>query len=188
MAVKSTSSYPWQAQKGQGRVLNRTVYYPGDQIIEQGASGNRAFFIEEGCVEVFIAEDKKNQLKVAELGPGSIFGEMALINNEPRSASVYAKEICQITIIERAEIEDKVDRINDKAMKALVHVLVERLNHSTRSQLTHYKNLSDFQNRLAILIDHVRLSIPPEKHDEFKDDVMPLLQDLQSVISRYQKK
>ena len=71
------------------RILNREVYYKGQIVIEQGAEGYHAFYIEKGRVEVLV-HDGMHQVRVSELGPGEIFGEMALIEQEARSATIRA--------------------------------------------------------------------------------------------------
>lgn len=168
------------------KVLNRQVYYDGDTIVRQGDSGHRAFYVESGQVEVFV-NDGKTKLKVAQLEEGAIFGEMALITHEPRTASVKAKDTCTITIIEREEIEGKIERIEDKAIKALIYVLVERLRETTQGQLEQYKSLEEFQDRVTGLVDRVHVGIDSTHRDQFRKDVTPLLEDLQEVLDRYQK-
>ena len=62
------------------RLLTREVFYKGQTIIEQDVSGNRAFYIERGMVEVLV-RDGPYMVRVAVLGAGEIFGEMALIEH-----------------------------------------------------------------------------------------------------------
>src|SRR5687768_11718883 len=80
------------------RILSRDVYYPGQTIIEQNSAGHRAFYIETGRVEV-VVRDGAHAVRVAELGPGEIFGEMALIEHRERSAAVRALESTTVTVI-----------------------------------------------------------------------------------------
>lgn len=167
-------------------VLNRQVYYEGNEILRQGDIGHRAFYIEDGAVEVYIHEGN-TKLKVADLKGGDIFGEMALITHDPRSATVIAKETSTITIIEHKEIEGRIDRIEDGAIKALIKILVTRLKEATRGQLTHYKNLENFQDRVTGIVDRVDLGIDSSKRDAFRDEVNPLLDQLQAVMDKYQK-
>lgn len=162
------------------KILNRECYYEGDEIIHQGDAGNRAFYIDSGKVDVIINEGK-TKLKVTELKAGDIFGEMALITQEPRTASVVAKETCSITMID----EDKIGNIEDEAIKALVDILVERLKETTQGQFVHYKNLSEFQERVTTLVERVYSSVQPEKRKAFLEDIQPVLKDLQEVLDRY---
>ncbi|MCB1532334.1 MAG: cyclic nucleotide-binding domain-containing protein [Alphaproteobacteria bacterium] len=167
-------------------VLNRQVYYKGDEIIRQGDIGQRAFYIEDGAVEVYIHEGA-TKLKVASLKSGDIFGEMALITHDPRSATVIATQTSTITIIEHKEIEGRIEAMKDGAIKALIRVLVDRLKEATRGQLAHYKNLEDFQDRITGVVDRVELGIDSSKSEQFRKEVNPLLDQLQEILDRYHK-
>ncbi len=166
------------------RVLNREVHYAGKDIIRQGDEAGRAFYIEEGRVEVLI-KDGPHELRVAQLGPGDIFGEMSLINHEPRSATVRCVTNTTVTIISRDEIEGKIERIQDEAIRALINVLGERLKAATRGQLDHYRNLAEFQDKIAGIVHRVSEGIDAQQRVKFRGEVEPLLDDLQKVLDRY---
>ncbi|GJL86241.1 MAG: hypothetical protein DHS20C02_20160 [Micavibrio sp.] len=168
------------------RVLNRELFLKGKTIINQGDQAFRAYYIEEGHVEISIMEDGV-ELKVTELGPGDIFGEMALIEEGPRTATVRALDDVSTTVISRDEIKGKIDSIHDKAIRALIDLLVTRLREATEGQIHHYKNLAQFQDRVTGIVDRVDLGIDESKRDGFRDEVTPLLDDLQKVLDRYQK-
>jgi CRP-like cAMP-binding protein len=173
-----------QKNKQRPKFLNRDVYYAGIDVVLQGDEGFRAYYIEKGRVEVLVEKDGR-ELKVAELGPGDIFGEMALINNEPRSATVRTMDDCTLTVISRDEIEGKIRRIDDKAIRALINVLAERLKESTQGQFMHYKNLADFQERVQSLMEKAQEGMEEKKRADFRRDVEPLLKDLQGVLDKY---
>ena len=167
-------------------VLNREVYYPDDIIIHQGDDGYRAYYIERGKVLVTINDDG-HDLKIAELGPGDIFGEMALINQEPRSASVKAASETVVSVIARDEIEGRIQKVQDKAIRALIAVLCHRVQTTTQGQLMHYKDLADFQDRITGMVDRVDLGIDAARREQFREEVEPLLNNLQNVLDKYQK-
>ncbi len=66
-------------------------YAPGQEILREGDSGVGAFIIRSGRVEVFQKRGGE-QVKLTEFGPGDFFGEMALLDEFPRSATVRAAE------------------------------------------------------------------------------------------------
>lgn len=174
-----------QLDRQNPRILNREIYFKGKDIIRQGDEGYRAYFIEKGGVEVLV-DDGRHQLKVTELGPGDIFGEMSLINYGPRSATVRALYDTTVTIIARDEIEGKIKRIQDEAIRALINVLAERLRTATRGQLDHYSNLADFQDKISGVVESVGHGIDDSRRTEFRKDVEPLLAELQKILDRYQ--
>ena len=67
------------------------TYQPGEYIMRQGDTGVGAFIVRSGKVEVLQERDGK-EVMLATLGPGDVVGEMALLDEFPRSASVRAKE------------------------------------------------------------------------------------------------
>lgn len=75
----------------------------GTQILQQDEPGNVAFLILRGGVDVLLESDDGRQFIVARLGPGDHFGEMALLDEEPRSATVIATEESELVVLQRDE-------------------------------------------------------------------------------------
>ena len=73
------------------RAAQSLSYQQADVIIREGERDRRLFVVLEGSVEVIKSYGDKQQRVLGELGAGSYFGEMALLNDEPRSATVVAK-------------------------------------------------------------------------------------------------
>ena len=71
----------------------------GDEIIRQGDKGNDFFIIQEGFVLVQV-----NGEVVTELGSGAYFGELALLSNQRRAATVIAKGNAVLKSLDRAVI------------------------------------------------------------------------------------
>ncbi len=70
-------------------------YQPGQPVITQGEIGDSFFIIKEGRLEVLVMKGGQKK-KVAELGPGEYFGEIALLLDVPRTADVVAKTECLV--------------------------------------------------------------------------------------------
>jgi len=65
-------------------------YRAGERIFSQSDTADSFYVIQHGSVSIDQSEDDVNSVQVATLGTGSHFGEMALLDNEPRSASASA--------------------------------------------------------------------------------------------------
>lgn len=77
-------------------------FEPGDFIIKQGDPPANFYVIESGEVEIVRATPEHAEGEViAVLGAGSFFGEQALINNRPRSASVRARSVVEVVVMGR---------------------------------------------------------------------------------------
>src|SRR6187549_3321548 len=70
-------------------LLKEVKLQPGDQLIEEGKAGNNLFMMCEGKVRI-LREFDNQTFVLAELGPYDFFGEMALIDDSPASATVEA--------------------------------------------------------------------------------------------------
>jgi serine/threonine protein phosphatase PrpC len=76
---------PYAARVQVGRIVEEHYFAPGELLVEQGSPGTSMFVILEGDVAVRV-----NGVEVARLGAGEHFGELALSDEQPRSASVAA--------------------------------------------------------------------------------------------------
>jgi len=80
------------------KLLDRVVFKPGDVVFREGDVGNRAYVVIEGEVEVSkMAGEEKIVLE--QVGAQGIFGEMALIDDRPRSATATAIQRTQCMLI-----------------------------------------------------------------------------------------
>jgi len=82
--------------------VSKAHYQPGDYIFHQGEPGNDFYIIEDGEVEVLVSKDNGGSEKlITVLGPGDFFGEMALVDNSPRNASIRAKTLVEVVVMGR---------------------------------------------------------------------------------------
>lgn len=91
--VKIFAGAPENLYKKLEQHLKPVVYYKDDLIIKQGEKGNSLFLIYKGEVEVFFDGQKSI---IATLSSGDIFGEMALVLSQLRSANVKAVGYCEL--------------------------------------------------------------------------------------------
>ena len=106
--------------------MRAETFEKGQVIITEGQRGTDAYVIERGSVEVYRAGPP--ELPLAVLGPGQIFGEMALITEQPRSASVRALEDAEIRSIGRDEFLEHL-RAAPEALLPFLRSLAERIRN-----------------------------------------------------------
>ncbi len=104
-------------------------YANGDIIVSEGIVSNNAYIVFEGKVNITKKVDKKSIL-INTLSKGEVFGEMGLISQSVRSASVVAVGNVTIGVIEREQFEAIVSKLPDD-LRAIVKALVERLRYTS---------------------------------------------------------
>ncbi|MCA9579632.1 MAG: cyclic nucleotide-binding domain-containing protein [Polyangiales bacterium] len=77
----------------------------GEEVIEQNTEGAEAYVVVRGLLEVARQEDGE-VVALAHLGPGAIFGEMALVSDAPRAALVRTIEASQLLAVRRETLEE----------------------------------------------------------------------------------
>ena len=105
-------------------------FSPGEIIIREGRDGTGCFIVASGEVEVVKGLDSPDQSAVlATLGPGDFFGEMAIFDDAPRSASVRAIKDAECIAITRWDFMAEVRSHPDIAIQML-SVLVKRIREA----------------------------------------------------------
>jgi signal transduction histidine kinase len=118
------------------RILNRTElqalrsitmerqYGPGQEIFPEGAPADGVYFVKSGLVEISAGKGERRVL--SRLGPGEIFGEMAIIEHRPRSAAAAAAVPTEVFFLPRGEILTFIERSPGLAL-ALLRQISNRL-------------------------------------------------------------
>jgi len=113
---------------------------PGTEIIREGEAGDFMVFLIEGRIEVFKQDRWDAPRLIALIAPGQSFGEMSMIDGEPRFASCVAAEPCTIAVLSRdslARIILEQTTLGGKILMELVLMLSQRLRQ-TSSRLLAY--------------------------------------------------
>jgi nucleotide-binding universal stress UspA family protein len=105
------------------------AYQPGEVIVREGEQTAGCFIILTGQVEVVKDVDTAKSTVLARLGPGEIFGEMAMIDDHPRSATVRAIEATECVGLRRSDFMAELQRTPEIAVHMLP-VLVRRLREA----------------------------------------------------------
>ncbi len=115
-----------QTMQNQSRVLERKVFFAGQKIFKEGDLGDRAYLIQSGSVEII-----KNEIPLATLGKGELFGEMALIDDQPRMASAVAQSDTAVVVISRDTFREKLAKA-DPFIRGLLNIFVRNIRNLTR--------------------------------------------------------
>ena len=114
-------------------IATERTFSAGSQVFAEGSSGDSLFVIKYGSVRV-LKQEKTKEENVTHLSSGQHFGEMALIDNAPRSATVIAVERTEMICIEREDFEKLVSQdigLGFRVYKRFSKHLCRRLRETT---------------------------------------------------------
>jgi len=97
----------------------------GEEIFRIGDQGRNAYFIESGAVEISVRRDDADVV-IAELSVGEIFGEMSMIDDAPRSATVTAVVDTEVIVIQRSRFLKPLQS-GDPMMNLILRIVLARL-------------------------------------------------------------
>lgn len=104
----------------------RKAFGPGDLIVEEGHTGNGMYLIVSGNVEAIKGFRTEQQQIVNKLGAGEVVGEMALLGEWPRTATVRAVDTVECLGIDRWVFMAQLERQPQVGIRML-HILAQRL-------------------------------------------------------------
>lgn len=100
----------------------------GTILFQEGEPGDTMFVLQTGRVRIFKA-GREGQKTLAILGPGEFFGEMAILNDKPRTASAEVVDHARLLVIDRKTFETMVVSNVEIAVR-LIKRLARRLDHA----------------------------------------------------------
>ena len=106
-------------------------YKPGDIIVEEGELGVAFYVVAEGRVEVVKGAGTPQEHVIATIGANSFFGEMALFDNQVRSASVRAAEDTQCFVLTKWDFNAELTASGCRIATAMLTILARRIRDLT---------------------------------------------------------
>ena len=139
-------------------LCEETEFRPGEVVVREGTPGDKFFIVLSGQVEVWKSYDTGAGDLLAVHGPGHLFGEMALVDEEPRSASIVARTAGHMLSLTREQFRDVLTESPSvalsvtRSLSAMVRKsnesYVERLRSRNRQLEEAYRNLQEAQEEL----------------------------------------
>jgi len=113
---------------------------PEQTLFNQGDDGNKAYLINQGILDVIVDEKR-----VGYMSEGEFFGELALILNQKRSATIVARNACELIVIDKETFNQLIETASSE-VKAIILSLCEELSKRTKINLQISK--ADLENKI----------------------------------------
>ena len=178
-------------------VMITREFAAGDVILHEDDNQTQTFFvIATGSVQVTVCTSEGKQTILATLRTGEFFGEMAILDGEPRSASVVAAQKCVLLMLYRRPFLE----ILQKYPKITIQMLIEmsrRLRHTNRqintlSMMSVYGRVADVILQLARdngrKVERMIVIENRPTHQEIADMAGTSRETVSRIISQLQKK
>ncbi len=158
-------------------------YSAGEEIVSYQDVERDLFFIEEGTVRVTIYSENGKMVDFRTMGAGAMFGEIAVIDGGPRSASVIATEECRVGRIAATDFWQLAQSSEDFNEALLTH-----LTGLVRNLTTRVLEYSTLHGPRRLVLEIIRIAENAGVEDgRVEFDIFPTHQDLAARISSHRE-
>ncbi|MDP6108989.1 MAG: cyclic nucleotide-binding domain-containing protein [Rhodospirillales bacterium] len=130
-----------------GGILDKKFVPKGDTVFRDGDPGEAAYLVESGAIGIFKTVEGE-EIQLATMSDGELFGEMAIIDGSARMAHAVALEDSVIVSIPRTGIEAMLAKQNP-LIKTLIQILVDNLRNVHEVYMKRPRSVHDFFNAIA---------------------------------------
>ncbi len=102
--------------------FERLLLSPGESLFHQGETAEHAYAIDEGWISISRKDGQGNEMVLANLSRGALLGELAILDEEPRSATATAITNASLIVLERQHLMDLVREHPEKLGQLLRHL------------------------------------------------------------------
>jgi CRP/FNR family cyclic AMP-dependent transcriptional regulator len=157
------------------------------RIIGAGDPTDSLFIVINGRLKVLMSDDQGREVILSILGPGEFFGEMGLLDDSPRSASVVSLEACELLTITKTDFKRSLAE-NFELSLMVMRGLVKRLREA--DQKIGSLALMDVYGRVARLLLEMAEDVNGEKvvvKKLSKQDIAKMIGASREMVSRVMK-
>jgi len=168
-------------------LVSRKSFPRGTTIIAAGDQTESLYVVISGRLKVMISDDEGREVILAMLGPNEFFGEMGLIDDAPRSASVVALEACELLSLSKRDFKRCLAENFEMAM-TVMRGLVTRLREA--DQKIGSLALMDVYGRVAHLLLEMSETVNGQKvvtRKLAKQDIAKMIGASREMVSRVMK-
>jgi len=140
--------------------FERLVLRSGELVFNEGDIGEHAYVVESGEIRISRRRDGAQELTLAHLGRGDLFGELALLDDQPRAASATALVDCELMTLDRQSFEKQLHEHPERARR-LFKVFAARMR--SMDELAMVLAFAHPAQRLEFALEAARKQAAPER-------------------------
>lgn len=159
--------------------MGRRSFSKGTALFRRGEEGDALYIVIRGRIRIFASNRRGSEITLALLGPGEFFGEMALLDGQPRSANAEAEEDTELHVLKRDPFFSFLMH-KESALRAILCSLSLRLRR-TDDLLTEACFLQ-VQHRLARKLVELAEAIAAEEGQSESYNIRATQQELAGMI------
>ena len=133
--------------------IDKKFFQEGETVFQEGDPGDAAYIVESGSVGIFKSVEGED-VQLATMNMGELFGEMAIIDGSKRMAHAVALEDSVIVSLPRAGLEAMLAK-QAPMVKTLIQILVDNLRTVHEVYMKRPRSVGDFVNAITFHIDLV---------------------------------
>ena len=160
------------------KITTERSYPKGSMIILEEEYGDKLFIVQSGTVKITRVNDEGKEVILALLGSSEIFGEMAILDGESRSANVLAQEACSLLVLSSEDFI-KILKKNFKVSFALMSELAKKLRKSDLQ--IEALSLSDAEHRIGVSILNLAEDMGVIRNGKVTIQNLPFQQDIANM-------
>ncbi len=168
-------------------MVTRKTFSRGTTIITAGGPTDSLYIVISGRLKVMMSDDEGREVILAILGSNEFFGEMSLVDDSPRSASVVAIEACELLSLAKRDFNKCLEDNFEMAM-TVMRGLVKRLREA--DQKIGSLALMDVYGRVARLLLEMSEDVNGERivvKKLAKQDIAKMIGASREMVSRVMK-
>ncbi len=142
--------------------FERLVLRSGELVFNEGDLGEHAYVVESGEIRISRRRDGDQELTLAHLGRGHLFGELALLDDLPRAASATALTDCELMTLDRGSFEHQLHEHPERARR-LFKVFAARMR--SMDELAMVLAFAHPSQRLEFALDAARKQAAPDRSE-----------------------
>jgi len=114
------------------KILDRLVIAEGSAVFQEGDLGDRAYVVQDGAIEIVRRGDDGQEMVLGTIEKGGIFGEMALIDDQPRMATARATVSTTVIAVPRDVFAQKLSKC-DPFIRGLLGIFVRNIRSMAKT-------------------------------------------------------